>query len=557
MFQTVTKIKDFFNFLRDNLKSKYLIGILLLAAVLRFQGIFWGIPLFDPMVQNYHPDEPKIINGAFKFPHHIVTNNDLRYPTFYHYFLGTLSIPAKIVFKIAGWPETNYRIFVSVFGRFISVLLSLGSVFLTFLLAKKLFNKKIGLLAALFLSLSFYHVQNSSWATLDAVNSFFLILTVLFSYKLYENPSLKFYMLTGISLGILAGTKYNGIVVSVLILILHFYKSLNNRGNISAIIKAAFSKNLWILIITAAIVFILTTPGIILKPGAFISSISELVNLGAGKKFRIISGFSFFLSIIKNYVSATDPFLTTAMIIGLIFPLKKSWDKEIPMIFTVIIFFFAFGALSGRQLIAVLPLTSILGAQAIYFLYKRIAFIPKPVWISFMVLWIAFEVFYNSAGIFLRINDTRTAAAYYLEKNIPAGSRIGAASIGDYQRWSWMMPKIDAEKYKIADPLEKPEFIILTSYDFEKMEEALLSDKLHNYTWDKNFSAEWYRAHPPSREVFLFYDNVLNKKGNKYQYRLIKEFNKNVFIPIEFPPPRIRIYENVEKSDFQVSSQQK
>lgn len=42
-------------------KSKMLLGILLLAAILRFQRIFWGIPISDPLVQGYHTDEPKII----------------------------------------------------------------------------------------------------------------------------------------------------------------------------------------------------------------------------------------------------------------------------------------------------------------------------------------------------------------------------------------------------------------------------------------------------------------------------------------------------------------
>ncbi|HSR16540.1 MAG TPA: hypothetical protein VLM39_00490, partial [Ignavibacteriaceae bacterium] len=60
----------------------------------------------------------------------------------------------------------------------------------------------------------------------------------------------------------------------------------------------------------------------------------------------------------------------------------------------------------------------------------------------------------------------------------------------------------------------------------------------------------------PSREVFLFYENLLKKKGNKYNYRLIKKFEKKIFIPIEFPPPRVRIYENLEKY-FKVTSRQK
>jgi hypothetical protein len=146
----------------------------------------------------------------------------------------------------------------------------------------------------------------------------------------------------------------------------------------------------------------------------------------------------------------------------------------------------------------------------------------------------------------LRKDDTRTKAAHYINENIPIGTTIGATSIGDYLRWDWEFPKIDTEKYRVVDALEKPKFIILTSYDYVRMERALSSSKLHNYKWDPGSTVEWYKAHPPSEEVFRLYDDVLNEKGGKYKYRLVRKFEKNIFIPIEFPPPQIRIYERVE-----------
>ncbi len=101
---------------------------------------------------------------------------------------------------------------------------------------------------------------------------------------------------------------------------------------------------------------------------------------------------------------------------------------------------------------------------------------------------------------------------------------------------------INAKKYKIVDALEKPEFVILSSYDYVKMERALSSNKLHNYKWDTKYATEWYLARPPSEEVFRFFDDVLNEKGEKYKYKLIKKFEKNIFILIEQPSPQIRIY---------------
>jgi hypothetical protein len=144
--------------------------------------------------------------------------------------------------------------------------------------------------------------------------------------------------------------------------------------------------------------------------------------------------------------------------------------------------------------------------------------------------------------IYLRKSETKTETAYFIEENIPIGSTIGAASIGNYLRFSRMFPKIDEKKYKVVNALEKPEFIILTSYDYVQMEKALLSDELHDYVWDPRFSYEWYRSHPPSEEVFRFYENILHKKGEEYKYHLVKKFEKDIFSPIEFPPPQIRIY---------------
>jgi len=106
---------------------------------------------------------------------------------------------------------------------------------------------------------------------------------------------------------------------------------------------------------------------------------------------------------------------------------------------------------------------------------------------------------------------------------------------------------MEMDRFKVVDALQNPDYIILTSYDYKRMEEALISDKLHDYKWDPKFSEEWYRFHPPSEKVFRFYDEILNNKGMEYEYRLIKKFEKNIFVPIEFPPPQIRIYEKLKK----------
>lgn len=526
--------------------TKLLILILLIAAFLRTQGIFWGIPIFDPLVHSYHPDELKIIYAANSFPGHIFTNTDFRYPTFYHNFIGILSLPFKLIFKLN---NSSFNImYITILGRSVSILLGIGSIFLTFVLGKRLYNENVGLLAAIFLSLSLYHVQSSSLATLDVPNSFFFILTLYFAFRMYEEPKPIFYLLTGVSLGILVGTKYFGGLILISILILHYYRTSNNVSGTSKNsfgLRMLFSKNLCILFLSAAITFFLTTPGILLNPMNFVNSETQELTQQEGLQYRSMFGISVFLLIIKNFMEATDPFLGLFMLFGLLYPLQKHWNKEIPLLAPLIPIFLIFGALRSRHFITILPLTAILGANAAFRLYetKRIL---KNVWIFLFTLWIIFSLTYNSAGILLRKDDSRIEAAHYIDRNIPAGATIGATSIGNYPRWSWEFPMINPQKYRIVDAFEKPEIIILTSYDYENMEKALSSGKLHDYKWQENKSREWYLGKAPSEEVFRFYDDILNKKNIKYNYTMIQKFERNNFVPIEFPPPQIRIYERAE-----------
>jgi len=68
--------------------------VLLAGFALRVSCITWGLPL-DEYTGYYHPDEGKIVRGAMDFPADILHRQDLRYPTFYHYAIGTLTLPVR------------------------------------------------------------------------------------------------------------------------------------------------------------------------------------------------------------------------------------------------------------------------------------------------------------------------------------------------------------------------------------------------------------------------------------------------------------------------------
>ncbi|MCB0015359.1 MAG: phospholipid carrier-dependent glycosyltransferase, partial [Anaerolineales bacterium] len=65
-------------------------------------------------------------------------------------------------------------------ARVLTALVDLGTIFLTFLLARYLFSAEIALLAALLLALNVMHIQLAHFFTVDPYMTFFVMLTLYF-----------------------------------------------------------------------------------------------------------------------------------------------------------------------------------------------------------------------------------------------------------------------------------------------------------------------------------------------------------------------------------------
>lgn len=88
-----------------------------------------------------------------------------------------LLLTLKIWFKI--FPVTEF------FARLPSLIAGVGTVYLTYLLGKSLFNKRIGLLAAFYLAVNPYHIFWSDTARVYAMLMLFSAWSTWFFYRLY------------------------------------------------------------------------------------------------------------------------------------------------------------------------------------------------------------------------------------------------------------------------------------------------------------------------------------------------------------------------------------
>jgi hypothetical protein len=125
--------------------------------------------------------------------------------------------------KFSGWlfSHLDYRWagydWINLLGRGISGTADLAVILLLFLLGKKIWSEKVGLLAALFYTISALPVQLSHFYAVDSLLNFFVLATLYRLICFYEKPKLKNAILVGIFFGLALATKVSATVLIVAI----------------------------------------------------------------------------------------------------------------------------------------------------------------------------------------------------------------------------------------------------------------------------------------------------------------------------------------------------
>jgi YYY domain-containing protein len=156
-----------------------LVFVLAAAAFLRFQGIDWDED------QHLHPDERFLtmvsdaiepvdgIEAYFDTANSSLNPHNRGY-TFYVY--GTL--PIFITRYVGEWIEMTGYGDIHLVGRALSATVDLLTVFFVFLTAQRLYDRRVGILAAAFAAIAVVPIQQSHFYTVDTFASFFMILAM-------------------------------------------------------------------------------------------------------------------------------------------------------------------------------------------------------------------------------------------------------------------------------------------------------------------------------------------------------------------------------------------
>jgi len=230
-----------------------LIIILTLAFFLRFIDLSWGLPY------HFHPDEWNMASAITRLSWKNKLDPEFyaygQLPLYLTYFSTKLyNLVPWITLKEIDLPEAIF------FLRFWSALAGVGTVYLVYLISKRLFSTRyLSLIAALLASFTPGLIQISHFGTTESLLSLFFLAILYFSFKILEKQKFIYFFWAGIILGLALGTKISALVFFFPLVVTSTISFFRTKKKIKI-----FGLFLIALIISSCLT-LLTSPYLILK----------------------------------------------------------------------------------------------------------------------------------------------------------------------------------------------------------------------------------------------------------------------------------------------------
>lgn len=420
-------------------------AVALLALTLRVVGSWWGLPL--PI----NVDEPALVSaglgvkhnlnpGHFEVAHLVIYLTAGAFGVFYvlRTILETfLQLPEF-------WHSTAAFFLVN---RLLIASLGTATVIPVYLLGKKIYNHKVGLIAALFLAVTPIHLDESHLAKFDVALTFFTALAFLFAYQAYTSHKLKDYLIAGAAIGFATSAKYHGVFTALFLAVgaaAHFWQHrvrpalrsdlLPAKGDLIfqrgvALINRAYPylRNLTLAGLTSVVTFFIGTPFALLDYQTFLSSSSpegmiwqHRTNLGhlppQELANKVIGLFFYFLRI--DWGWAIWGLFILAVLLFIFFNRRRKADTLLTLpTLAILLYMTRFRRSPPHYFIFLLPVITIIAAEMLVDLQTK--------WLKKIPLFVLAGVFLiEPLALSLQLDlayalpDTRNLAYNWIQENL-------------------------------------------------------------------------------------------------------------------------------------------
>lgn len=412
-----------------NSENLILVFIFALGFYLRICNINHGLPYI------YNHDGQNIVEQALRYGRGILRPFGFTHGSFFPYILFIEYIVyflLSVIFAKMSHPLDLLRQYILdpslffILARLTVVFFSMGILFIIYKVCKEFFDKKTGLFAVLFTSVSFYMVYMSHLVKEDIVVTFFILSSFYFLLKaLKYKPYLMPLYISSLLIGIAISVKYYASIGLSFIFLGLFFKMRHEEMSIIRFLKISF-----ICLALAMGTFLFFNPYVLIDYNKFIYDMLVLKGVYS-VSYGLSSSLSWlwlFIVFLKEGIGIYILCLFTASLFFIFFNRNMLLCNIYPLM--LYIFLCIFKGTMPYFLVSVIPFVSISSA----FLISSLS--------SFLMSKKEYR-FYKGAVIFTAIafslpsfivswkycrlldgEDTRLLAKRWIEKNIERDSSI-------------------------------------------------------------------------------------------------------------------------------------
>src|SRR3989344_4060755 len=560
-------------------KIKILLLVILIAGFLiRVLGVYPG---YSP----YHPDEGKagyssawfmFMNRTLDLPHY---HYPALIPTIELFFMVLFFIPILWIKLLTTNPDivlSNLNKLPEIFQNYIALRSDVEIMFLSrylmvafgvltlvfsYLTAKTLFSsRRIGLFTALVLAVNLRAVSSSQLDLPDGYSGFFLILAFYILSRLKDNPSLKFYILSGVSIGLAISAKLQ--FFSLLpFSVLHLYLALKQK-TVKGKLITLFSKKVFFWSLFLIFTLVLVNIGPLSNFQKFYETMSRQSDLyGFGINKLGLTGLSYFYHIVLT------PGVVALSLVGLIVGLIRHRLSTFLVLCLVAFYLYYFiyltrGWFYPRNFVSVVPFFAILaglGLENVWnFLNSHIKKISLATGIFIVII---------SLALFGSIRNLIVHTVSYskpwnivtmrscIEKNVAFGKTVAAHPTDKYILFS--LPSIDVNKKLNFIPINIETSYSLAELQEEKADYALVGLDVvgdSNSVWWMTKPNYWDKPVGVAKNLFVslaaveLFQNTVCSSVKPWQAV------ENNYAFVSIPSPTATEWEKVEAFEFDSES---
>lgn len=456
-------------------KAIFLLCLIIVAAfILRMWGVSFGLPGL------FHFDERFFVYNAFySLAHKGAIHTTYTYGNLIPYILGGLYSIYYVILKIIGAVRTPFDFLVLymqdpsriyLIGRMLTVLASAFSVLALYLVGAKLYNKTVGLISAFFLAFSFLPIHQAKFIKGDTLGTLFLLFAFYFIIAARKNEyeisneennksGIKNYILVGVFAGLAVGARFSLYVGLLALILMCLFLSTRLR-----------LKNLFVLLLTGVLTFLIVTPSLIIQLPDFMKEVSCQLK-AQSIPWVTTNGWPVWLFYLTEHIRGGMgvPLEITALcgIIYLLFKLIKTFVKrnvtvtdklETGLVLFVILFFvfaLARSANFERYAVPVIPFFSLFAAVIVYKLIYGLKLNQplKQLIVGLLCIGLVFPNLINAVKYDCLIScaDTRNLAKDFIEKTVPEDAKITVEGLEGYEETSCLGVPLHKSKEQLKD----------------------------------------------------------------------------------------------------------